>query len=226
MISTYYSNEKNRRPEDPVAWFDASMGVSDDLSRWESRLGELVAVQPQADARFTRGPAYGWLYSSDASRNMVIANVPFDGVPAMSALVVAKLHGLGPRLGRALLVGGDLVLYTYEHKAEFFISDRAGGGSNPTAYVQEDTVSVIGGDAQAGRYSSSRTWVNGVLQGGYNRTGAFNGTFDNTAYTIGAAGGSSGYGELRHVLFFDYVLSDQQRTDWTALLLSPAYSSF
>lgn len=219
MASVFTHSAASGRRQ-PLLWLDTRLGMSDDLSTWQARVGNYVATQPDAAKRYQRPGADdarpNWLYSS-LECNMTVPDVQLNGTSGYTVLSAFMINEPTASVGQYVCASTDSALYSYQGNLEFLVTETTGSGygNNPIIPLNAGQYVVGGGDVQAGRYPSSRSFVNNVVSTQFNREAGRSGTFANTYFLIAQL-----VGRIRHFLVFDYVLNDQERAYWTTRLAS------
>jgi len=202
----------------PIAWFDTRLGMAADCSTWTARVGNYVATQDDPNLRYTR-PGAGdarpnWLGTTLESY-MDVPNIQLNGATGLTILAAFEINQPQASTGQSVVDFPDGSLYSYAGNLEFFVTEYPGSSysSNPTAPLTGYQYVVAGGDAQTGRYPSSRSFVSNVLNSGYNRMADRTQPFADGAWRLFRL-----VGRLRHILIFPYVLTDAERAYWTTRL--------
>jgi hypothetical protein len=177
-----------------------------------------VATQPDPAKRYQR-PAAGdprpnWLHTNLESY-MVVPNVQLNNTLGLTILSAFEINQPGASTGQVVGAFAEGTLYSYQGNLEFYVAESPGNsyGNNPVTPLNGYQYVVGGGDVQAGRYPSSRSFVNNVVSTQYNREAGRSAPFANSDFTIAQL-----VGRIRHFLVFNYVLNDAERAYWTTRL--------
>lgn len=217
MASVFTHSAANGRRQ-PILWLDTRLGMAEDCASWTARVGNYVATQPDPARRYQRPPAGdarpNWLYTN-LERYMTVPAVQLNDTLGLTIIAAFEINQPEAAAGQVVGAWSDGTLYSYQGNLEFFVSESLGNsyGNNPVIPLAGGQYVVGGGDVQAGRYPSSRSFVNNVVSTRVNRESGRATRFANSDFTIAQL-----VGRIRHFLVFNYVLPDDERAYWTTRL--------